>query len=361
MTHEPSPVSNPVLVVDRLRKTYTQSTDTTVALNDISLHVERGDIVGLLGPNGAGKSTLINILCTLLQPTAGSATIAGYDVIADAADDCRSIGVVFQEPALDEQLTGIDNLRFHARLYGLDRRTRDERIIEILDLVGLADVRDQLVEQYSGGMKRRLEIGRGKLHEPVVLFLDEPTLGLDAQTRQTTREYIQQLNEEADVTVLLTTHDMEEADTLCDRVAIIDHGEIVALDTPNALKDQFGGNVMTLTVADGEEATHLAETLVAYPWVTDVSNTGRSVQVTVTQGQTRIPALVTRASEANVSITSVDLQTPSLESVFLTHTGQTIIDPKTEGKADCDHDYSLPAVPRIISSFLVSSPLLSCH
>ncbi len=330
MAHRPFLESDAALVVNGLRKTYAQGDDTTVALDDISLHVERGDVVGLLGPNGAGKSTLVNILCTLLQPTAGSATVAGYDVETEGADVRRNIGVVFQEPALDDQLTGIETLRLHARLYGLDRQTREERITEILDLVGLAEVRDQVVEQYSGGMKRRLEIGRGMLHDPVVLFLDEPTLGLDAQTRQATREYIQQLNEEADVTVLLTTHNMVEADALCDRVAIIDHGEIVVFDSPSALKAQLGGDIVTLTVTDSEEATRLAELLASYSWVTAVHPTGRDVQVSVARGQTRIPALVTRASEASVSVTSVDLQTPSLESVFLTHTGRTIDDTGAE-------------------------------
>lgn len=335
MSRQSPPESDPALVVDGLRKVYGQGDDTTVALDDVSLQVERGEVVGLLGPNGAGKSTLINILCTLLQPTTGSATVAGYDVSTDAADVRRNIGVVFQEPALDEQLTGVENLRFHARLYSLDRQTRDERITEILDLVGLAEVRDRLVEQYSGGMKRRLEIGRGMLHDPVVLFLDEPTLGLDARTRHATRTYIQRLNEEADVTVLLTTHDMEEADALCDRVAIIDHGHIVALDAPNALKDRLGGDIVTLTVTDGDEATRLAETLVAYPWVTATHCNGQDVQVMVERGQTRIPALVARASEANISVTSVDLQTPSLESVFLAHTGRTIAE--TGVKTATDH------------------------
>lgn len=330
MSRRSSLKTDTALVVDDLTKTYGQGEGATKALDQISLTVERGEVVGLLGPNGAGKSTLVNILCTLLQPTTGSATIAGYEVDTDAADVRRSIGVVFQEPALDEQLTGAETLRFHARLYGLNRQTREERITEILDLIGLADVRDQLVEQYSGGMKRRLEIGRGMLHDPVVLFLDEPTLGLDAQTRHATRAYIQQLNKDADVTVLLTTHDMEEADALCDRVAIIDHGEIIAFDTPNTLKDQLGGDIVTLTVANGDAATRLVETLASYSWVTESHSNGRDVQVTVARGQTRIPELVTRASEARVSVTSVDLQTPSLESVFLTHTGRTIDETKTE-------------------------------
>lgn len=326
LTHESSPISNPVLAVDGLRKVYTQGEDTTVALDDVSFQVDRGEMVGLLGPNGAGKSTLINILCTLLQPTAGSATIASHDVLTDPASVRRTIGVVFQEPALDDQLSGAENLRLHARLYGFDRRMREERITTILELVGLAEVRDRAVKQYSGGMQRRLEIGRGMLHDPAVLFLDEPTLGLDAQTRHATREHIQQLNEEMDVTVLLTTHDMAEADALCDRVAIIDHGEIVALDTPSALKAQLGGDIVTLTVTDGEAGCRLAEALGSNPWVRVVHCKDRNVQVTVTQGQTRIPALVTRAIEADVTVTSVDLQTPSLEAVFLAHTGRTIDD-----------------------------------
>lgn len=311
--------------------TVTRTFGSVTAVDDLSFTVEDGELFGLLGPNGAGKSTLINMLVTLLEPTAGTATVNGHDVTSETAAVRNSIGVVFQEQALDEDLTGEENLAFHARLYGMGRRERTDRIDEILELVGLTDVREDPVGTYSGGMKRRLEIGRGLLHEPAVLFLDEPTAGLDARTRRDTWEYIQQMNEDAGVSIVLTTHYIEEAEHLCDRVAIVDDGEIAAIDSPAALKATLGGNVVSLAV-DGPVSS-LCESLEEQSWVNDYSRTDGGVNVTVERGETRVADLVHVADNVGAAITSVDIHRPNLETVFLSLTGATI-----EDREDADGD-----------------------
>jgi ABC-2 type transport system ATP-binding protein len=220
------------------------------AVDGISFDVNEGEILGFLGPNGAGKTTTLNMLSTLLKPTSGTAAVNGYDVIGEPDAVRRSIGYVFQDPTLDIELTGRENLDFHGRLYNLDRHLRRQRIEEMLQIVQLSDRADNLVKTYSGGMKRRLEIARGLLHHPKVLFLDEPTLGLDPQTRRSIWEHIQRLNQEKKVTIILTTHYTEEADYLCRRILIIDFGKIVALDTSDKLKAKLEGDVVSLTFKD---------------------------------------------------------------------------------------------------------------
>lgn len=220
------------------------------AVDGISFAVEEGEILGFLGPNGAGKTTTLNMLATLLRPTSGTATVNGYDILKEPDGVRRSIGFVFQDPTLDIELTGRENLDFHGRIYGLKRDVRQGRIKEMLKVVQLADRADDLVKTYSGGMKRRLEIARGLLHYPKVLFLDEPTLGLDPQTRRVIWEHIQRLNEDHNITIILTTHYTEEADYLCDRIQIIDFGKIVALDTPDRLKARLEGDIVSLTFKD---------------------------------------------------------------------------------------------------------------
>ncbi|WP_313696223.1 ATP-binding cassette domain-containing protein [Halorarum halobium] len=306
--------------VESLRREF----DATTAVDGLSFAVEEGELFGLLGPNGAGKSTLINMLCTLLAPTGGTASVAGHDVRTDTAGVRDSIGIVFQEPALDEELTAEENLAFHARLYGLDRAERAERIGEVLALVDLVDERDTLVKQFSDGMKRRLEIARGLVHRPAVLFLDEPTLGLDAGTRRDTWAYIRRLNDEAGVTVVLTTHYMDEADQLCDRVAVVDSGRIVALDAPQALKDDLGGDVISVELADGDDADRLTAALRDRPWVASVEETADGLAVTVERGETKIPALVGVAADVGATVTAVGLHSPTLETVFLSLTGTTM-------------------------------------
>jgi ABC-2 type transport system ATP-binding protein len=216
------------------------------AVDGISFTVTEGEILGFLGPNGAGKTTTLNMLSTLLRPTSGTATVNGHDILTEPDAVRRSIGYVFQDTTLDIELTGRENLDFHGRLYGLERNTRQQRIKEVLELVQLTDRADNFVKTYSGGMKRRLEIARGLLHHPKVLFLDEPTLGLDPQTRRSIWEHILRLNQEKNVTVILTTHYTEEADYLCKRILIIDFGKVVVLDTPDNMKAHLEGDVVTL-------------------------------------------------------------------------------------------------------------------
>ena len=299
----------------------TKEFGSVTAVDDLSFGVERGEVFGLLGPNGAGKSTLINMLVTLLDSTSGTARVNGHDIDTETGDVRDSLGIVFQEPAIDEELTGAENLAFHARMYGKGKAEREERIPEVLDLVDLAEKADDPVESYSGGMQRRLEIGRGLMHEPAVLFLDEPTTGLDARTRRDTWEYIQRLNERSGVTIVITTHYMDEADFLCERVAIMDHGEIVAVDTPENLKDSLGGDVVTLGLENANR--ELFARLDEQPWVREHTATDEGVAVTMAHGDTRVAELVRLADEAGATIASVDLRKPSLENVFLSLTGST--------------------------------------
>jgi ABC-2 type transport system ATP-binding protein len=302
----------------------TKEFGSLTAVDGITFAVEHGSIFGLLGPNGAGKTTTINMLTTLLSPTSGEAHVAGFDVRKEKDLVRQNIGVVFQEPALDTQLTGKENLDFHAMMYGLSREEREIRIRQVLELVELEEKADTLVQQYSGGMKRRLEIARGLIQHPKVLFLDEPTLGLDAQTRRRIWEYIKDLNASTAVTIILTTHYMEEADYLCDQIAIMDIGMIVALDAPSRLKDVLGGDVISLRVeGDGEGLVRYLSTL---SWVKSAQHRDGSLYLTVEMGEVRVPELVRIAEERGSSVTSVSLRKPSLEDVFLHYTGRTIRD-----------------------------------
>jgi len=304
--------------VENLVKTFNGFT----AVDCISFTVREGELFGLLGPNGAGKTTTINMLSTLLRPTSGSATVAGFDVAGDRDSVRNSIGVVFQEPALDGKLTGRENLEFHTMMYGIGKAERRRRIDEVLSLVELTDKAGTLVEKYSGGMKRRLEIARGLTHRPKVLFLDEPTLGLDTQTRRHIWEYIRKLNREAGVTIILTTHYMEEADFLCGRIAIMDRGKFVALDAPGRLKDILGGDVVSLEL-EGDAAA-LLDALGRQDWVKRSKFHADVLSLTMEKGERRIPELVMLAQEKGVTVNCVNLRKPSLEDVFLHFTGRTI-------------------------------------
>jgi ABC-2 type transport system ATP-binding protein len=306
------------ITVDKLTKQF----NGFVAVDHISFTVNAGELFGVLGPNGAGKTTTINLLSTLLKPTSGYAEVAGHNVSKDKDNVRRNIGIVFQEPALDDKLTGKENLEFHAMMYGMNKADRRKRIKEVLELVELTDKANVLVEKYSGGMKRRLEIARGLIHKPEVLFLDEPTLGLDAQTRRHVWNYIKILNKEHNVTIILTTHYMEEADYLCDRIGIIDHGKIIALDTSANLKDLLGGDVVSLEIeGDGEELmTHLKE----LRWVKAIKKHDRTLHLTMEKGERRIPELISIAHKLGITVLSVNLREPSLEDVFLHFTGKTM-------------------------------------
>ena len=305
------------------------------AVDNISFSVKSGELFGLLGPNGAGKTTTINMLSTLVKPTSGKCSVAGFDVQKQRIDVRESIGIVFQEPALDGRLTGRENLEFHAMMYGIGKQERNKKIGEVLELVELKDKANTIVDKYSGGMKRRLEIARGLIHEPKVLFLDEPTLGLDAQTRRHIWDYIQKLNREKNVTIILTTHYMEEADYLCSRIAIIDKGKIAAIGNPEKLKNILGGDIITIEVKG--DADRFAKKLKSMRCVKkvkcpkDIQKNGSTITITVDHGEKRVPEIIEFAKKNSVRVESVNLRKPSLEDVFLHFTGRTIRDTEPEG------------------------------
>jgi len=315
----------PVVVAKGLVRRF----DGFTAVDGVSFEVRRGEVFGFLGPNGAGKTTTISMLCTLLKLTGGEARVFGFDVATQPDAVRHNIGLVFQDESLDEELTGYENMHFHGRIYKVDPRVLGERIEELMRMVELWDRKDGQVKTYSGGMKRRLEIARGLLHHPHVLFLDEPTLGLDPQTRRLIWEYIRKLNRTQDVTIFLTTHYMEEADALCDRVAIIDHGKIVALDTPANLKNSLGGDVVLLKIPECKEGC--MEALARVPGVRSVKAQEEGLMLAVDKGDRTIPLIFDVAREKGMTIESVVLKIPSLEDVFLKYTGRSIRDTKVEG------------------------------
>jgi ABC-2 type transport system ATP-binding protein len=299
---------------------------TIKAVDQISFEIKKGEIYGFLGPNGAGKTTTISMLATILKPTNGSAVVCGHDIIKECDEVRRCIGIVFQDPSLDDRLTGKENLDFHARMYGLKRDIRKKRIEEVLAIVDLTEHADRLVETYSGGMKRRLEIARGLMHYPHVLFLDEPTLGLDPQSRRAIWSHIERLNKEEDVTIMLTTHYMEEADHLCDRIAIIDRGQIVASNSPKVLKDELGGDNILLIPMDATLLDNLLAPFQGLDWVRKVTHSDGTFNLVVDHGEKRIPDVLEIAKTAGVEISSVGLNKPTLDDVFLYHTGRRIRD-----------------------------------
>jgi len=286
------------------------------AVADISFSVAPGEIFGFLGPNGAGKTTTINILCTLAKPTSGRATINGLDVIRQQSQVRRTIGLVFQDPSLDERLSGLQNLRFHALVYGVPASVREQRMEQLLRLVELWDKRHNEVRTYSGGMKRRLELARGLLHHPKVLFLDEPTLGLDPQTRNRIWEYILELRQREGTTIFLTTHYMDEADK-ADRIAIIDHGKLIAMDTPENLKKMVSKDIITVKTDDNGRAAE--EIKSRYRIETRHDDDGLCFEVT--NGEEFLPAFI---REFSTRILRVSLHRPSLDDVFLKLTGHEI-------------------------------------
>ena len=309
----------PAIVVSGLTKKY----GDIEAVRGIDFEVARGETFGFLGPNGAGKSTTIKILCTLARPTAGQATVAGHDVVRERDPVRRNIGLVFQDTTLDNYLTGAQNLRFHAELYAVPPAAVEPRMRQVLDMVGLWDRRDGLVQTYSGGMQRRLEIARGLLHAPRVLFLDEPTVGLDPQTRASIWEYINELKRREDITIFLTTHYMDEAEH-CDRIAIIDHGKIVAIDTPERLKASVGKDRVQIQTGDDEAAIReLREAMNL-----EAAMHEGAVTFAVEGGGEFVPQLFGRLS---VPIRSVSVSRPSLDDVFMSYTGTTIRDAEASG------------------------------
>ncbi len=290
-------------------------------MDRLNLKIEYGEIFGLLGPNGAGKTTTISMLCTIINPTSGTARVNGYDIIKEPEKVRKSIGIVFQDPSIDDRLTARENLEFHAMLYAVPKEVREKRIKEVLKLVELEDRADSQMRTYSGGMRRRLEIARGLLHYPKVLFLDEPTLGLDPQTREHIWKYIEELAKRENITIVLTTHYMEEAEKLCNRVAIIDYGVIKALDTPENLKNALEGDIITIKTPNPRFlVTRLSEKRL----ILKSNESAGLLNITVKNGEMLIPKIVEIASEAGVSIESIALQKPTLNDVFLHYTGREI-------------------------------------
>jgi len=296
-----------------------------VAVDDVSFNVDSGEIFGFLGPNGAGKTTTINMLCTLLRPTSGSAIVNGYDVDKQQALVRQSIGIIFQDASLDDKLTGRENLLFHGMLYGLSADDFSNKSAKLLDMVELTGRAEEVVQNYSGGMKRRLEIARGLLHNPKVLFLDEPTLGLDPQTRRHIWDYLITLRERQGVTMFMTTHYMEEAEH-CDRIAIIDHGKIVGLDTPEALKAMVGDDIIIATTDDNEQASRRLHK--SHGVDTRVGPENELI-IETERGDQFIPemmSVLTDQIQGTISVKSVSLRRPTLEDVFVKLTGHAMRD-----------------------------------
>ncbi len=288
------------------------------AVRGIDLTIESGETFGFLGPNGAGKSTTISMLCTLVTPTAGQAKVAGFDVARERDQVRRNIGLVFQDTTLDGYLTAERNLRLHAELYGIPRGAVNGRLRQVLEMVGLWDRKDSKVATFSGGMKRRLEIARGLMHSPRVLFLDEPTVGLDPQTRSSIWSYIRELKQAEDITIFLTTHYMDEAE-YCDRIAIMDHGQIIALDTPEALKASIGKDRVQIHTDDDAAAIAALER----QFQLSASVVEGAVTFAVERGEAFVPRLF---AEFALPIRSVSVARPTLDDVFMSYTGSTIRD-----------------------------------
>ena len=299
--------------------------ESLTAIDNVSLEIYDNEVFGLLGPNGAGKTTLIHILATLIKPTSGSASVNGYDIVKESSKVRSSIGIVFQAPSSDDMLTGYENLKLHSLLYAVPIHVREKRINDVLELVGLTDRKNHQVKKYSGGMRRRLEIARGLLHKPKVLFLDEPTLGLDPNSREIMWKYIDRLVKDEKVTLILTTHYMEEADFLCNRIGIIDEGKIIALDSPSKLKESLGGEIIKIELKNREELTKdVVETLKSHSFVHGVELNDKEdvVMIYVDDASRHLPTIV-RAMDNNVK--SVNFRSPSLNDVFLKFTGRHIM------------------------------------
>jgi ABC-2 type transport system ATP-binding protein len=308
--------------VDDLVKSYGE----VDAVRGVSFSVPPGEVFGFLGPNGAGKSTTINVLCTLAEPTSGAARVGGFDIVSQRDDVRRHIGLVFQDPTLDAYLTAEQNLWLHAELYGIDPGVIGARMDQMLAMVDLADRRDKPVMTFSGGMRRRLEIARGLMHSPRVLFLDEPTIGLDPQTRSSIWRYIRALQETEGTTIFMTTHYMDEAE-FCDRIAIMDRGEIVVLDTPEALKAGIGADRVVLGTADDDAAIAALQDRFGI----EAAVAEGAVTFHVEDGEEFVPRLF---DELDVAITSVAVSRPTLDDVFMRYTGTTIRDAETGGRGD---------------------------
>jgi ABC-2 type transport system ATP-binding protein len=307
-----------IIRTENLTKKY----EDLVAVDGLNLEVEEGEIFGLLGPNGAGKTTTLLTLTTLIKPTSGTAWVNGFDIVTQAGQVRKSIGIVFQDPSSDDILTGYENLKLHGMLYHMPKALREQRIKEVLDLVDLTDRRNDLVKKYSGGMRRRLELGRGLMHHPKVLFLDEPTLGLDPQSRENIWQYIEGLARREKISIIITTHYMEEADQLCSRLAIIDLGKVVALDSPANFKKVVGGDLVFLKISNPN-----LEQIKKLEFVKQTQVKDSLVTLTVTDANTHLPQIL----QVIGRVESVEVRSPTLNDVFLHYTGRGIREDSPEG------------------------------
>jgi ABC-2 type transport system ATP-binding protein len=307
-------------------KSLTKSFGSVIAVNDISFSVKTGEIFGFLGPNGAGKSTTMMILTTLLKPTSGQALISEFDVMENAKKVRENIGYVQQETTVDEYLTGRENLLLQAKLNHIPKNQIKQRIDEVLELIELSDKQNDAVVTYSGGMRKRLDIAGGLLHRPKVLFLDEPTVGLDIQTRRKIWEYIKKIHKEFDMTIFLSTHYMEEADNLCDRIGIIDGGKIQVIDSPENLKNAMGNEVISIIMDDSDNRDSFLSKLEEIESVNNINQDGTKLTLFVSNGTKVIPTIFQISSELEIKITTISLTRPTLDDVFLSYTGHEIRD-----------------------------------
>ncbi len=364
-----------IIEVKDLKKTFGSDSDPmkVEAVKGINFSVRKGEIFGFLGPNGAGKTTTLNMLSTLLFPTSGTATVAGSEISKDPDSVRKNIGMVFQETSLDIDLTGWENMELHAVMYGLGKKTREKRIREMFEIVELTEKANVLVKNYSGGMKRRLEIARGLLHYPKCLFLDEPTIGLDPQTRRNIWEHIKKLNLEYGITIILTTHYMEEADALCDRICIVDHGEIIALDTSEKLKEKLKGDSISIEFENHDDLKKFESKVKDFPGVNAIklvmerngnisqnmfnhspmkngspiskkmtenmkqritmkNEQATKLNITIENGNEKIPDIIKISEELGTKIKSLTIKQPSLEDVFIHYTGRSIRPQEGEGR-----------------------------
>ncbi|MEM4733025.1 MAG: ATP-binding cassette domain-containing protein [Candidatus Bathyarchaeia archaeon] len=309
-----------VIRVEGLTKIFNKN---FVAVDHVSFSVKHGEIFGFLGPNGAGKTTTINMLITVLKPTSGKASILGYDIAKEANAVRYSIGVVPQEYTADEDLTGIENILLCADLYGIPREISKQRAEELLELVELTKFKDKKVQTYSGGMRRRLELACGLINRPRVLFLDEPTLGLDVQTRAATWNYIKKLKKEFGMTLFMTTHYLEEADALCDRIAIIDHGKIVVIGSPVELKENLGGDIITLSIKQDVDITNLIKKI---EHIKEVEKENDMYLIKSENGEVTAPLIIEALRKEGYVVTKLSLSKPTLNEVYLQYTGRSIRD-----------------------------------
>jgi len=312
-------LAHDALVVEGLTKVFNKN---LVAVDHVSFTVRAGEIFGFLGPNGAGKTTTINMLITVLRPNEGNATVCGFDISKQPSEVRNCIGVVPQEYTADEDLTGLENIILCADLYGIPRETSKKRAEELLELVELTKFKDKQVATYSGGMRRRLELACGLINRPHVFFLDEPTLGLDVQTRAATWNYIKLLKKEYDMTIFMTTHYLEEADMLCDRIAIIDYGKIIIMGTPNDLKEGLGGDIMTFSIQDSK--ADISDLIKKVPRVKEVKKQDDTYRIKVADGEETAPIIIDAVRAEGHKVTRLSLTKPTLDEVYLEYTGRSI-------------------------------------